>query len=113
MSTGLARYFLNDHTYRFCDRKHFDDEDLNYLYREKARISMPNRFQENLGCARASFSNDGLCPGDSGNTVGERSDLAIFLKQNYNGISLNNFTSDNLYVSPTVFPKLPGNNPLL
>ena len=39
---------------------------------------MPNRFQENLGCARASFSNDGLCPGDSGNTVGERSDLTIF-----------------------------------
>ena len=33
---------------------------------------MPNRFQENLGCVRASFSNDGLCPGDSGNTVGER-----------------------------------------
>ena len=33
---------------------------------------MPNRFQENLGCARASFSNDGLCPGDSGNTVGKR-----------------------------------------
>ena len=68
----LPRYFLNDHTYRFCDRKHFDDEDLNYLYREKARISMPNRFQENLGCVRASFSNEGLCPGDSGNTVGER-----------------------------------------
>ena len=33
---------------------------------------MPNRFQENLGCVRASFSNEGLCPGDSGNTVGER-----------------------------------------
>ena len=33
---------------------------------------MPNRFQENIGCARASFSNEGLCPGDSGNTVGER-----------------------------------------
>ena len=71
-NVSLPRYFVNDHTYRFCDRKHFDDEDLNYLYREKARISMPNRFQENLGCARASFSNDGLCPGDSGNTIGKR-----------------------------------------
>ena len=73
---------------------------------------MPDKYQDNLGCAKQYNRNEGLCPGDSGSTVGERSDLTIFLKQNYNGISLNNFTSDNLYVSPTVFPKLPGNNPL-
>ena len=68
----LLGYFLKYLTYSICDRKHFDDEDLNYLYREKARISMPNRLQENLGCARATSFNEGLCPGDSGNTVGER-----------------------------------------
>ena len=56
---------MNDHAYRFCDCKPLDDEELNYLYQEKARTSIPNRFQENLGCARASFTNEGLCPGNS------------------------------------------------
>ena len=49
---------------------------------------MPNKYQDNLGCAKQYNRNEGLCPGDSGSTVGERSDFTNFLKQNYNGISL-------------------------
>ena len=90
----LPRYFLKYLTYSICDRKHFDDEDLTDLYREKAKIAMPDKYQDNLGCAKQYNRNEGLCPGDSGSTVGERSDLTIFLKQNCHEISVNNFTSN-------------------
>ena len=33
---------------------------------------MPNKYQDNLGCAKQYNRNEGLCPGDSGNTVGKR-----------------------------------------
>ena len=49
---------------------------------------MPNKYQDNLGCAKQYNRNEGLCPGDSGNTVGEKSDFTNFLKQNYDGISV-------------------------
>ena len=39
----------------------------------KYTVSMPNGFEhtESLSCARPSTRNYGLCPGDSGNTVGK------------------------------------------
>ena len=70
-------------TYSICDRNHFDDEDLTDLYRKRAKIAMPDKYQDNLGCAKQYNRNEGLCPGDSGNTVGESSDFTDLLKQNY------------------------------
>ena len=84
----LPRYFLKHLTYSICDRSHFDDEDLTDLYRERAKIAMPDKYQDNLGCAKQYNRNEGLCPGDSGSTVGERSDFKKFLKRNYHGIPL-------------------------
>ena len=81
--------YSKDFTYSICDRNHFDDEDLTDLYRKRAKIAMPDKYQDNLGCAKQYNRNEGLCPGDSGNTVGEStSDFRNLLKQNYDGIYL-------------------------
>jgi len=77
--TLLDAISMQGYPYSICDRSHFDDEDLTDLYREKAKIAMPNKYQDNLGCAKQYNRNEGLCPGDSGSTVGNDEDGRMVL----------------------------------
>jgi len=62
---------MQGYSFKHCSRLHDPTSDkLTPPYQAKSVISMPVGFQESLSCARPSTRNYGLCPGDSGNTVG-------------------------------------------
>jgi len=71
--TELDAEGMQGYSFRHCARLHnVTNDDLTPPYKAKSKVSMPNGFEhtESLSCARPSTQNYGLCPGDSGNTVG-------------------------------------------
>ena len=72
---------MQGYSFKHCSRLHDPTSDkLTPPYKAKSQVSMPVGFQESLSCARPSTRNYGLCPGDSGNTVGKIEKKEILLK---------------------------------
>ena len=64
---------MQGYSFRHCNRlMQTSNDDLTPPYKAKSLVSMPEGFQhtKTLACARPSTQNYGLCPGDSGDTVG-------------------------------------------
>merc|ERR1739838_154291 len=55
----------------YCTNQLFDNKNVKISpFQEKSQVSMPEKLLENIACASTQSGNDGLCPGESGNTIG-------------------------------------------